>query len=132
MASVLTITPKELERQAVALFEGRTYKIFLAVRGNLTVASTAAQWEAAELSGNGYAAVTGTIGTGSYNAGTTRYELPNITAQFTASGAGFTYDTMCLKIGTELYLHSINVETPSITLAAGQSKSYVLQLAQDD
>jgi hypothetical protein len=132
MASVLTITPKELERQAVAVFEGKTYKIFLAVRGALTVSSTAAEWEAAELSGNGYAAVTGTIGTGSYNAGNTRYELPNITAQFSASGAGYTYDTMCFKLGSETYLHSINVETPSITLAAGQSKSYVLQLAQDD
>lgn len=132
MAVTTTISAKELERQAKAVFEGKAYKLFLATQGALTPESTAALWEAAEATGGGYAAATGTIGAGSYNTGTARYELPVITGAFTATGGGFTYDTVCLKIGAELYLHSIAVESPSIVMAAGQSKSYTLTLVQDN
>jgi hypothetical protein len=76
--------------------------------------------------------VTGTIGTGAWDAGDARYELPAITATFTSSGSGFSYDTICVRIGTETYLHSTVAESPSITLAAGQSKTYVITLVQDD
>ena len=132
MAITLTISTKELERQAKAVFEGKNYKIFLAVKGALTVDSTTAAWTAVEITGNGYAAVTGSIGAGSYSAANARYEIPALNATFTASGAGFTYDTICLVIDGAAYLHSINVEAPAITLAAGQTKSYTLTLAQDD
>lgn len=132
MAITTTISAKELQRQAALVFQGKAYKLFLATKGALTSESTAALWEAAEVSGGGYAAVTGTIGTGSYNSGTGRYELPALTGSFTATGGGFTYDTVCLKIGTELYLHSIAVESPTIVMAAGQSKAYTLTLVQDN
>ncbi len=133
MAITLTISTKELERQAKAVFEGKTYKVFLALNTtSLTVDSTTAAWEAVECSGGGYAAVTGTIAAGSYNAGNARYQMPMITATFTGSGGGISYDTVCLKIGTELYLHSIATESPAVVLAAGQSKSYTITLAQDD
>lgn len=133
MAVTLTVSAKELERQAQLVFEGKTYKMFLAVNsGSLTSESTAAAWEAVELSGNGYAAVTGTIGTGSYDSTDARYELPAINATYSATGSGFTYDTICLKIGSELYLHSVCVESPSITLADGESKNYAFSLVQDN
>jgi hypothetical protein len=133
MAVALTISTKELERQAKLVFEGKAYKLFLAANsGGLTAESTAAAWEAVEVSGGGYSAATGTLAAGAYSAGNARYELPTINATFTATGGGFNYNTICLRIGTELYLHSITTETPSITLSAGQSKSYTITLAQDD
>lgn len=134
MAITLSISQKELERQAALAFEGKAYEVFLATNsGSLTANSTYAAWQAVEVaSANGYAPVTGTIGTGAWDAGDARYELPAITATFTSSGSGFSYDTICVRIGTETYLHSIIAESPSITLAAGQAKSYVITLVQDD
>lgn len=133
MAITATISQKELERQAGLCFEAESYTVFLANNTtSLTAQSTYTSWVAAAPSGGGYAAVTGTIGTGSYNGTTNRYELPTITATFTATGAGFTYNTVCLRIASSTYLHSIVVENPSITLLAGQSKTYTLLLAQDD
>ena len=133
MAITLTISPKELQRQAATCFEGKTYKVFLATNsGTLTPSSTAAAWEAVEASGGGYAPATGTIATGSYNTAASLYELPTLTCTFTATGGGFSYDTLCLKIGTELYLHSTTIESPSIVMAAGQTKSYTITLVQND
>lgn len=133
MALTTTISSKELQRQAAAAFEGRTYTVFLARNlTGLTVDSTASQWLAAKVSGGGYADVTGTIGTGTYSSGNARYELPVINAAFTATGSGFVYDTVCVRIGTETYLHSILVEVPNITMADGQTKTYSLTLAVDD
>ena len=134
MAITLTISQRELQRQAALCLEGRAYEVFLATNdGSLTANSTYAAWQAVEVaSANGYAPATGTLGTGAWDSGDARYELPPITATFTSSGSGYSYNTVCVRIGTETYLHSIVAESPSITLAAGQSKSYVITLVQDD
>lgn len=134
MALALSISQYELQRQAGLAFEGNTYEVFLATSSaGLTANSTYAAWQAVEVASiNGYAPVTGTIGTGSWSAGNARYELPSITAVFTSSSVGFSYNTICVRIGSETYLHSIITESPSITLASGQSKSYVITLVQDD
>ena len=134
MALALSISQFELKRQAALAFEGKAYEVFLATNsGSLTADSTYAAWQAVEVaSANGYAPVTGTIGTGAWSTANARYELPAITATFTSSSSGFSYDTVCVRIGTETYLHSIVAESPSITLAAGQAKTYVITLVQDD
>lgn len=133
MAVTLNISAKELERQAKLVFEGKSYKVFLAANpGALTKDSTAAQWEAVEVSGGGYSAVTGAIAAGSYSTVNARYQMPQISAAFTATGAGISYNTVCIKFDGELHLHSITVESPSIVLAAGQSKTYTITLVQDD
>jgi hypothetical protein len=134
MAITLTISQKELERQAGLCFEGKTYEIFLATNsGLLTASSTYAEWQAVEVAtANGYAPVSGSVGVGSWSSANLRYELPAITAEFSSTGGGYSYDTLCVRIGSETYLHSIVVESPSITLAAGQSKSYLITLVQDD
>ena len=133
MALTTTISTKELQRQAAEAFEGQTYTVFLAVNsGTLTAETAAATWLGVKVSGGGYADVTGTIGTGAYASGNARYELPAINATFTATGVGFTYDTVCIRIGTATYLHSLLVETPSVTMAAGQSKTYTITFAVDD
>lgn len=134
MAITLSISQYELQRQAALAFEGKAYEVFLATNdGSLTANSTYAAWQAVEVaSANGYAPVTGTLGTGAWDDGDARYELPSITATFASSGSGFSYNTICVRIGTGTYLHSTVAESPSITLAAGQSKSYVITLVQDD
>lgn len=131
----LTVTPKELERQAVAAFQGKPWKVFLALRQDtgLGVTSTIAAWNAEKLSfTNGYNDVTGTIGTGSYNSGTTAYELPTITATFTATSGGFTYDSLIVQVDNNTHPHSVGLFSEPITLAAGQTKAYSIVLAQDD
>lgn len=133
MALVTTISTKELQRQAVEAFEGKAYTVFLANNtGSLTAESTASAWLSAEVASAGYSAVTGTIGTGSYSTGNARYELPVIEAAFTAGVGGLSFDTVCIRIGSETYLHSILVESSGVALAEGQTKTYLLTLAQDD
>lgn len=133
MAVALTISTKELERQAKLVFEGQAYKLFLANNASgLTADSTAAAWEAVEVTGGGYVAATGTIAAGTYNGANARYEMPKITATFTASTGGFTYNTICLKIAGSTHLHSVTTESPAVVMASGQSKSYTITLAQDD
>lgn len=137
MATLLTISQKELKRQAVAALEGRAYEVFLAFNGatGLTAESTYALWQDEEITGDAsYAPVTGTLAAGAWDAGDARYELPSITATFSAAsaGAGYTYDTVCVRIGTETYLYGVIVESPAVQLAPGQSKTYTLQFAVDD
>lgn len=134
MATNQTISTRELLRQSSLVFDAKAYRVYLATNnGSLTAESTHAAWTAVEVAGGtGYAAVTGTLGTGVYQAGTGRVEVPAVTATFTATGAGFSYDTVVIRLGTETYVHSILVESPSITLAAGQSKTYTLTFAQND
>jgi hypothetical protein len=134
MAITQTISTRELLRQSSLVFDAKAYRVYLATNnGSLTAESTHAAWTAVEVAGGtGYAAVTGTLGTGVYQAGTGRVEVPAVTATFTATGAGFSYDTVVIRLGTETYVHSILVESPSITLAAGQSKTYTLTFAQND
>ena len=134
MSVIQTISQKELLRQSSLVFDGKAYRVYLATNnGSLTSESTHAAWTAVEVAGGtGYAAVTGTLGTGGYPSGTGRVEVPAVTATFTATGAGFSYDTLVIRLATETYVHSILVESPSITLAAGQSKTYTLTFAQND
>ena len=133
MALTLTISQKELQRQAVAALETKAYTIFLATNsGSLTSESTFAAWDAVKATGTGYANVTGTLAAGTYNTTNARWQLPSVTATFTCTGGTYTYDTVCIRIGTETYLHSINVESPSITLSSGQSKTYTIIFAVDN
>jgi hypothetical protein len=133
MAYTTIISQYELERQANLAYLGKSYKLFLAVNpGGLTADSLAADWVAGEISGNGYAAVIGIVGAGQYRAAAARFEMPAIVATFQASGGSIVYDTVCMHFVGEDYLHSVTVETPSITLADGEAKSYSLTLVQDD
>lgn len=137
MATTLTISQKELQRQAAAALEGKAYEVFLAFNGTtgLTAESTYALWQDEEITGDAsYVPVTGTIATGAYDAGDARYETPVITATFSAAaaGTGYTYDTVAIRIATETYLYGTIVESPAVQLAPGQSKTYTIQFAVDD
>ena len=136
MALTVSISQQELKRKADLAYDNKTYKVFLALNdASYTVETTAANWLTKELAVTaGYAAVTGTITTasGAYDNTDARYEFPAITATFTASGVGFTYDTVVIRIGSETYVVGVLVESPSITLLAGQSKTYSITLGEDD
>jgi hypothetical protein len=127
------ISPDALGRQAQLTYEGKAYKMLLAYRNGtvLTQASLMSAWNAVKLStGNGYAEVTGTIGTGSFNSGNARYELPQFQLALTASGSGFTYDAIVLQVDNRTYPDRVVLLPTPETLQAGQSKTYVLLLAQ--
>jgi hypothetical protein len=125
------ITQGELEFQSSLILNGQSYKVFLATKGSLTVFSTLADWEAAELAATGgYVPATGTIGTGIYNVSSNRVEAPVITGQFgPASGAGFTFDAMVVKIGTaRTRPYAVRLFDVPQVLAAGQSRGFNLSL----
>ena len=127
------ISPDALGRQAQLTYEGKTYKLLLAYRDGavLTQTSLMSAWNAVKLTaGNGYAEQTGTIGTGSFNTGNARYELPQFTYSLTASGSGFTYDAILLQVDNRTYPDRVILLPTPETLQSGQSKSYVLLLAQ--
>jgi hypothetical protein len=127
------ISPDALGKQAQLTYEGKTYKLLLAYRNGvvLTQASLMSAWNAVKLSnGNGYTEKTGTIGTGSFNSGNARYELPQFTLSLTASGSGFTFDAIVLQVDNRTYPDRVVLLPTAKTMQAGQSESYVLLLAQ--
>ena len=135
MALTTTVTPAEITRVGVAAYEGKTYKLRLANNTTgLTALSTVAQWDAAQLTGNGYYSVEGTIGTGTFESTGTVFTLPELTATFTAAGGNWTYNTLYVTLtsGSTTTLHSIVVESPEVTLIDGGSITYRVSLFTDD
>jgi hypothetical protein len=134
MALTTTISQKELARVAGLAYEGETLKVMLCSVGvtGYTAESTVANWQSVEQSGNGYVRYSTVIPTGAYDAGDGRYEIPAIDAAFTATGAGYSYDRIICYIDGATYIHSLIVEDPNITLAAGQTQTYRIQLVTDD
>lgn len=134
MALTPSISTNELARQAQLAFEGQPYSIFLAYKGtaSVTVDSPYTEWSALEVTDTGYARVTGTIGTGSYSLTTFRYELPQITAVFNGGASGFSYDTICIRIGTGSYLYGTIAEGETVVIGPSQTRSYLITLCQDD
>ena len=134
MSLIAVVPQRELAFQANALFEGQTYKVFLALNPNtLNEESDLSLWLAAECSGGGYVAATGTVATGAWNAATGRYELPFLTLSVTATGSGFSFDSIVTKIGsTRTGVANVTTLPSTIALAAGQSRTYQVRLVQDD
>lgn len=135
MALTTTITPKELERQAHLVFKDKAYNVFLAYDPNSTLgaSSTIAQWETKKIAtANGYVDVTGTITAGTYNSPNQRFEMPNITAQFKGTGAGYVYNVVIVQIDNATYPHSFTRLNPEEAISAGQTRSYVIRLIQND
>lgn len=134
MARTVTVSQKELQRVAATAYEGETIKVMLCnvgVSGN-TAESTVAAWQAVEVSGNGYVRYSATVGTGSYDGTAAAYVIPDVEAAFTATGSGYTFDTVVAYFDGETYVHSITVESPNIVLSAGQTQTYKISLRTDD
>jgi hypothetical protein len=135
MALTTTITVAELARVGVLAYQGQTYRISLANNTTgLTALSTVANWDAVKLSGSGYTDKTGTIAAGSYDATDAAYEMPQIAITFTAAGGNWVYNTVyvVLTSGGTSTLHSVIVESPSVTLVDGASVTYRITLFTND
>ena len=143
MAITTAISTEEFKRIAQLAYEGLPCTVSLHNNtGALTAESTLADWDAVKLpSTNGYADFTvASLPAGGLDPGTDdRWEIGGtagantyVEAAFTAEGAGFTYNTVVIRVGSGLYPHSILVESPSITVAAGQTQTYRIQLLIDN
>lgn len=131
MTLISVIPQRELAYQANLAFEGETFKLFLALNpGSLTPESDVSAWEAAECSGGGYAPATGTISTGAWNSGTIRHEIPVLVITGSATGAGFSYDSIITKVGSRTHCANVLILPGVKALAAGQPYTYEVMLTQ--
>jgi hypothetical protein len=132
MALTFSISPKELERQSALSFEGRTLYVMLCnvAETGYDKNSTVADWQSTEVTGNGYIRWSGILEIGSYNLSNSSYDIPSVFAEFSASSAGYSYDTVIAYLDGETYIHSLFVESPNIPLIAGQNQTYKIQLRQ--
>lgn len=114
MAITATLSQKELERVAGLAYEGRAIRVSLAndIGDTLTSESTVAACDALKVSGGGYVDYKSPIGTGAYDVADQRYEMPDIDAEFTATGVGYTYNKVYAVIGT---FNSVNISNTELT-----------------
>ena len=142
MALTATLCSQEFARISSLAYEGLACRVSLHLNtGSLTAESTIADWDAAKLpDAEGYTDfVVASLPAGGLDSGSDdRWEIGEsagantyIEAAFTATGAGFTFDTVVIQVGSSTYPHSILVENPSVTVAAGQTQTYRIQLLID-
>lgn len=134
MAITTTISQKELKRVAGLAYEGKTLKVMLCTLGvtGYTSESTVGNWQSVESTGTGYVRGSAVVATGAWDATDLRYEMPSIDFAFTCTSGTYSYDTVVCYIDGETYVHSIIVESTLVTLAAGQTQTYRIQLLTDD
>lgn len=109
MALTTSISSWELARVAAAAYEGKQVRISLANVGSLgyTRESALTEWNSIKISGNGYTDFKAVIAVGAYDSADSRYEMgadaganTYVDAQFTATGAGYTFDRIFVVVGT--------------------------------
>lgn len=134
MALSVSVSRAELARAANLAYEGETLAVMLCNVGGSGYGpeNTVAEWQTLEVSGNGYVRFTGPILTGAFDAVDGRHEMPAISAEFTASGAGYSYDRVVLYVVGVTNVHSVFAESPPITLLSGATQGYLIELATDD
>ena len=143
MALSTSISTKEFERIANLAYTGLECRVSLHDNdGTLTAESTITDWDAKKVpTANGYEDfVVPTLPEGGLDEGSDeRWEIGGtpgantyIEATFNATGAGYTYNTVVIRIGSSAYPHSILTESPSITIGSGQSQIYRCQLLVDN
>jgi len=132
----------EFQRVANLAYTGLACRVSLHVNdGSLSSDSTITDWDAVKLpETNGYADFVvdplpeGGLDTGSddrWEIGGTPGSNTYIEAAFNATGTGFSFNTVVVRIGSAAYPHSIVTETPSVSVAAGQTQTYRIQLLVD-
>jgi hypothetical protein len=143
MAVTTSISTKEFLRISTLCYKGKkcTVSLHQNAGSTLDADSTIADWDVVKLSGNGYADyVVAALPDGGLDTGSDdRWEIgetdgPNkyILAEFEATGSGFTFNTVVVRIASENYPHSILVEAPNVTVAPGQIITYRIQLLIDN
>lgn len=139
----MIVTPFAQQAMWNAWANGKRARLCLATNsGSLSQTSTTAQWDAAEISGNGYSRYTWTLPAGSYDSFAARFQAPTELATFTAStgGVGLTYNSLYLVLGVavgnnvtwDTGVTAIFAENPSVALAPGEPKGYNIRLFTDN
>jgi hypothetical protein len=143
MPAAMIQTPFEAGRMFANDYAGKRARLCLAntASGSPGINSTTAQWDAVELSGNGYSRSEWTIPSGSYNSTTERFEAAAQLCQFTASsgGAGLSWNAVYLVIGTlsgstttwNTGVSFTLTESPNAVLSPGEVRSYNVLLYTD-
>jgi hypothetical protein len=141
MPAAMLQTPYEADRLFAGVYAGKKARLCLATTtsGSPNLSSNTAAWDAVERSGSGYARCEWTIPAGSFNATTDRFEAGTYNCTFTASGSALTWNAAYLVIGTisgstvtwGTGVSFVLTESPSISLAAGLSRIYTVQLFTD-
>ena len=141
MPAAMLQTPYEAEGLFALRYAGKKARLCLATTtgGSPGLTSNTAAWDAVERSGNGYARCEWTIPAGSFNNTTERFEAGSQSCLFTASGSALTWNAAYLVIGTisgstvtwGAGVSFVLTESPSISLAAGTSRIYTVQLFTD-
>lgn len=125
MAITASLSQAELQRVAALAYEGVPIRVSLAndTLDAYDVEDTVATWDSIKVSGGGYADFRAVLGTGSYDLSDGRYEMPYIDATFTATGAGFSYDSIYITLGTftSKNLSTVSVSTNVVTLTTTTS-----------
>ena len=142
ISNAIEISQAELLRVAAAAYHGKSIRISLAYdpTNTLTTESTTAAYDALKLSGDGYADITSTLGTGAYDSADGRHEIGTssgadqyIAATFGPFSAAKTYDTIYYVIDSHTKVYGRRRELPEITVAAGQStRAYPFQIVVND
>lgn len=134
MALTTTISQREMKRVAGLAYEGKTLKVMLCTVGvtGYTAESTVGDWQTVESVGTGYVRGSAVVATGAWDATDLRYEMPALDFAFTCTSGTYSYDTIVVYVNGETYLHSVLVEPTLVTLAAGQTVTYRIQLLTDD
>lgn len=125
MAITATLSQAELQRVAALAYEGLPIRVSLAndTFSAYDVEDTVATWDGIKVSGNGYADFRAVLGTGSYDPSDGRYEMPYIDAEFSATGAGFAYNSIYIVLGTftSKNLSTVAVASNVVTLTTTTS-----------
>lgn len=143
MAVSMIVTPFAQQAMWNGWANGKRARLCLAVNaGSLSEVSTTAQWDAAEVSGNGYARYIWTLPAGAYDATAARFQAPVELATFTASanGAGLSFNALYLVLGVlsgstttwDAGVTAVFAESPSVALAPGEPRGYNIRLFADN
>ncbi len=129
-----SISTKELERVGNLAYKDKTIKVMLcnSVDADYTAETAVGDWQTFEISGNGYVRYSVEPLPGAYSATTGAYAVPDIFAEFTASGVGYAYNRIVIYVDGEIYPHSVLTESPNIYLSAGQKQTYKISIRHDD
>lgn len=125
MAITATISQAELQRVAQLAYEGRPVRVSLAndITSTLTAQSTVAACDALKVSGNNYADFYAKLSVGAYDSADARYELPYVDAVYTATGAGYQFNTIYVTLGslTSVPISTIAVNSNVVTVVTSSA-----------
>ena len=139
MATPITVSRNELVRLGACAYNGKAIRCSLALKGvaAVTAESSTAAWDALKCTAPGYADVSTTLGTGSFDTGfDLRWEAGQgvgadlfVTASFYATGSPYNFDTFYVVIDNSANIYGIIPESGTSQVVPGFPKTYMFQIA---